>query len=65
MRLYGAYRVIVNEYDPARYCGVVISAPGSLVIEMVQELNLRTSATGAPFPGRLSSGHVSVPRTEP
>ena len=56
VRLYGAYRVIVNEYDPARYCGVVISAPGSLVIEMVQELNLENLSHGRAIPWQAFFG---------
>lgn len=44
------YRVIVNEYDPARFCGVVISAPEGLVIEMIEEPNLENLSHGRVTP---------------
>jgi len=34
------YTVILNEYDPAQYCGVIISSAEGLCIEMVAEPNL-------------------------
>lgn len=42
------YNVVINEYDPAKYAGIVISSPERLIIEMVDDVDLE----------RLSHGHV-------
>ena len=34
------YKILINEYDPAEYCGVVISEKNQLTIEMAKEPNL-------------------------
>ncbi len=43
-----SYVLIINEYDPAQYCGVIISDKERLVIEMVEDDNLE----------KLCHGHV-------
>ncbi len=43
------YKVIINEYDSAACCGVVISAPSRLIIEIVEEKNLE----------KLCHGHIT------
>lgn len=42
------YNVVINEYDPALYAGVVISSPERLIIEMVEDVDLE----------KLSHGHI-------
>ncbi|MEW6054247.1 MAG: hypothetical protein AB1552_10750 [Nitrospirota bacterium] len=34
------YNVVINEYDPAQYAGVIISWPERLIIEMVADVDL-------------------------
>jgi len=44
------YQVIVNEYDPAEYCGVIISNKEGLVIDLVKEPNLENLCHGHVIP---------------
>jgi hypothetical protein len=45
-----AYYLLVNEYDPAKYCGIVISKPNKLIIDMVEDENLEKLAHGKVIP---------------
>ncbi|KAA5604816.1 hypothetical protein F1188_14500 [Roseospira marina] len=45
-----SYSVIVNEYDPARYCGIAVTVDSGLLIEMVAEANLEGLAHGRAIP---------------
>jgi hypothetical protein len=44
------YKITINEYDPAAYSGVVISAPSRLIIEMVAEPDLEGLSHGRSVP---------------
>jgi hypothetical protein len=44
------YTIVLNEYDPASYCGVVISKKDNLTIEIVQEPNLENLCHGKVIP---------------
>ena len=44
------YTIVLNEYDSASYCGVVISNEDHLTIEMVQEPNLENLCHGKVTP---------------
>jgi hypothetical protein len=44
------YKITINEYDPAAYSGVVISAPNRLIIEMVAEPDLERLSHGRSIP---------------
>jgi hypothetical protein len=44
------YTIVVNEYDPAEYCGVIISNNKKLTIEMVKEPNLEKLCHGQSIP---------------
>ena len=44
------YIVTVNEYDPAKYCGVIMSDNDGLIIEMVEEPNLENLCHGKVIP---------------
>ncbi len=54
--LYEEYRVVINIYDPAMYCGVIISTNERMVIEMVQDENLEKLCHGytTPWHARFS-----------
>ena len=51
------YKIVLNEYDPAEYCGVMISQPDQLIIEMVKEPNLENLCHGhvTPWHGEFKS----------
>lgn len=44
------YTIILNEYDPAEYCGVIISSKDTMQIEMVHEPNLEGLCHGKTIP---------------
>ncbi|MGV8086539.1 MAG: hypothetical protein ACP5N1_02825 [Candidatus Woesearchaeota archaeon] len=44
------YTIVINEYDPAKYCGVIISKPDILLIELVSEPNLENLCHGKTIP---------------
>ena len=53
------YDILVNDYEPAGYCGVIISKPDSLIIEMAKEPNLERLCHGeiVPWSAELSYTH--------
>jgi len=50
------YTLIVNEYEPAIFCGVIISEEKRLIIEMVKDENLEMLCHGevTPYSGEFS-----------
>jgi hypothetical protein len=60
------YLVVLNEYDPSQYCGVVVSDNERLVIEMVEEPNLENLCHGKviPWSAEFKKGYNSFGRME-
>jgi hypothetical protein len=56
-----SYVIIVNEYDPAKFCGIVISEPEKAVIELVKEPNLEKLSHGqtTPYSAEFSKRNLS------
>ena len=58
------YQIVINSYDPAKYCGVIISNPHSLTIEMVEEPNLENICHGhvIPWSAEFNPEFIGAPR---